>query len=95
MAITLAGGRRNYVIKGKRYHLNDYELSVMIQGMLEEVERKDVQLDDGEVVKKVSRRVWSQLKKTNAQLDFTLKELTAKVAVEEIDDEDDIALLML
>ena len=90
-----AGGKRNYIIKGKKYHLNDYELAVMIQGMLEEVERSDVEIDDGEAVKKVSRRVWKQLKESNAQLDFTLKELQSKVAIQEIDDEDDIALLML
>lgn len=90
-----AGGRRNYIIKGKRYHLNDYELRVMIQEMIDEVERKDIEVEDGEMVKKVSRRVWSQLKQSNAQLDFTLKELQSKVAIDEIDDEDDIALLML
>ena len=90
-----AGGKRNYIIKGKKYHLNDYELAVMIQGMLEEVERSDVEIDDGEAVKKVSRRVWKQLKESNAQLDFTLKELQSKVAIQDIDDEDDIALLML
>src|SRR5574343_63566 len=90
-----AGGKRNYIIKGKKYHLNDYELAAMIQGMLEEVERSDVEIDDGEAVKKVSRRVWKQLKESNAQLDFTLKELQSKVAIQEIDDEDDIALLML
>ena len=90
-----SGGKRNYIIKGKKYHLNDYELAVMIQGMLEEVERSDVEIDDGEAVKKVSRRVWKQLKESNAQLDFTLKELQSKVAIQEIDDEDDIALLML
>lgn len=93
-----AGTRKNYIIKGQKYALTDYELALLIQQMLDEVKRPEVQVVTAKEVKQVSRRVWKRLKESLSSLEaLTLEKVETVVQsnVIEYDDEDDEELLML
>jgi hypothetical protein len=93
-----AGTRKNYLIKGQRYSLTNYELQMLIQQMLDEVKRPEIQVVTEKEVKQVSRRVWKKIKESLSTLEaLTLEkvETVVKSNVIEYDDEDDEELLML
>lgn len=93
-----AGTRKNYIIKGQKYALTDYELALLIQQMLDEVKRPEIQVVTAKEVKQVSRRVWKRLKESLSSLEaLTLEKVETVVEsnVIEYDDEDDEELLML
>lgn len=93
-----AGTRKNYIIKGQKYALTDWELRLVIQQMLDEVKRPEVQVVTAKEVKQVSRRVWKRLKESLSSLEaLTLEKVETVVEsnVIEYDDEDDEELLML
>lgn len=93
-----AGTRKKYIIKGQKYALTDYELALLIQQMLDEVKRPEVQVVTGKEVKQVSRRVWKKLRESLSSLEaLTLEKVETVVEsnVIEYDDEDDEELLML
>lgn len=93
-----AGTRKNYIIKGQKYALTDYELRMLIQQMLDEVKRPEIQVVTEKEVKQVSRRVWKRLKESLSSLEaLTLEKVESVVEsnVIEYDDEDDEEILML
>jgi hypothetical protein len=93
-----AGTRKNYIIKGQKYALTDYELALLIQQMLDEVKRPEVQVVTAKEVRQVSRKVWKRLKETLSSLEaLTLDKVQEVVEsnVIEYDDEDDEEILML
>lgn len=93
-----AGTRKNYIIKGQKYALTDYELQLHIQQLLNEVKRPEVQVVDEKEVKQISRKVWKRLKESLAGLEaLTLdrvEDVIEQTAIQ-MDDEDDEELLLL
>ncbi len=93
-----AGTRKNYIIKGQKYALTDYELALLIQQMLNEVKRPEVQVVSEREVKQISRKVWKRLKESLSSLEALSLETVQEVVesdVIEYDDEDDEEILML
>ena len=71
---------------------------MLIQQMLDEVKRPEIQLVTEKEVKQVSRRVWKRLKESLSSLEaLTLEKVESVVEsnVIEYDDEDDEEILML
>ena len=93
-----AGTRKNYIIKGQKYALTDYELALLIQQMLNEVKRPEVQVVNEKEVKQISRKVWKRLKESLSNLEALSLETVQEVVESnliEYDDEDDELLMLL
>lgn len=84
------GGRKGYIIKGKKYFLTQRELEQVIAQMLAELKREDVVVDEQQRI--IPKRAWKAIQKS-------IKSLDALVSIEpmviEDEDDDEEALLML
>jgi len=99
---TRAGTKRNYIIKGQKLRLTEYELALLIQEMMPK--RAEVRIVEKEEVRTIGRNLWKKLRDTNDRLD-SLKLADVQKAIEnaviEVEvskpktDDDDEELIML
>jgi hypothetical protein len=91
-----AGGKRNYIIQGKKFYLADWELQLLLQQLTPK--RSEVQIVNKDDVKQISRKLWKRLKDTDSALDaLTLQQVDMVVqeATIEYDEDDDLVMLLL
>lgn len=90
-----AGGRRNYIIKGRRYYnVTNEELAYLIARELIDVQREDVKVTfAGKKPHKVSQNAWKELQESLRILGRSTGH--SPVDVVEWDDDEEAAMLLL